>query len=67
MGRSTRALEKIVLEVECWVGHQVTLDKEPGLSKPRLSHQDNHAHPGGLSSGLNAWAWQMVRAHPSYH
>lgn len=60
----TLALEKVVLEVECWVGHQVTLDKEPGLSEPWLSHQDNRAHPGGLSSGLKAWGWQVASAQP---
>lgn len=52
-GGSTLALDKVVLEVECWVGHRVTLDKEPGFSKPWLSHQGNRACPGGLSSGLS--------------
>lgn len=47
------ALEKAVLGVECWVGHQMTLDKEPGLPKPWPSDQDTGACPGGLSSGFH--------------
>lgn len=50
-GGSTLALEKAEWKVECWVGHQMTLDKEPGLSKPWPSDQDNGAAQEGCHQG----------------
>lgn len=47
--------------VEWWVGHCVPLGKEPGLSKPRLPHQNNGAYLGELSSGLNETGMERTK------